>query len=163
MYRTDFQTLWEKARVGCFKRTASKCILSENFFTSALLKTYSTSLILILTTSLAFYPRVQRTSLLFELTILCDLNLKLGRSFPCDFTRTPPEAIYIPHSDGVGIFLLAWSILPSSLTKIIVVPNCFFYLQSCFCARIVYTAVNVTYLKSKTYIFQSLQNKGLGP
>ena len=26
MYRTDFWTLWEKARVGCFKRTA--CILS---------------------------------------------------------------------------------------------------------------------------------------
>ena len=23
MYRTDFWTLWEKARVGCFKRTAS--------------------------------------------------------------------------------------------------------------------------------------------
>ena len=26
MYRTDFWILWEKARVGCFKRTA--CILS---------------------------------------------------------------------------------------------------------------------------------------
>ena len=26
MYRTDFWTLWEKARVGCFERTA--CILS---------------------------------------------------------------------------------------------------------------------------------------
>ena len=26
MYRTDFCTLWEKARVGCFERTA--CILS---------------------------------------------------------------------------------------------------------------------------------------
>ena len=26
MYRTDFWSLWEKARVGCFKRTA--CILS---------------------------------------------------------------------------------------------------------------------------------------
>ena len=26
MYRTDFWTLWEKARVGCFKRTASKHI-----------------------------------------------------------------------------------------------------------------------------------------
>ena len=26
MYRTDFWTLWEKARVGCFQRTA--CILS---------------------------------------------------------------------------------------------------------------------------------------
>ena len=26
MYRTDFWTLWEKARVGCFKKTA--CILS---------------------------------------------------------------------------------------------------------------------------------------
>ena len=26
MYRTDFWTLWEKVRVGCFKRTA--CILS---------------------------------------------------------------------------------------------------------------------------------------
>ena len=24
MYRTDFWTLWEKARVGCFKRTASE-------------------------------------------------------------------------------------------------------------------------------------------
>ena len=24
MYRTDFWTLWKKARVGCFKRTASK-------------------------------------------------------------------------------------------------------------------------------------------
>ena len=24
MYRKDFWTLWEKARVGCFKRTASK-------------------------------------------------------------------------------------------------------------------------------------------
>ena len=24
MYRTDFRTLWEKARVGCFERTASK-------------------------------------------------------------------------------------------------------------------------------------------
>ena len=23
-YRTDFWTLWEKARMGCFKRTASK-------------------------------------------------------------------------------------------------------------------------------------------
>ena len=28
MYITDFWTLWEKARVGCFKRTASKHILS---------------------------------------------------------------------------------------------------------------------------------------
>ena len=26
MYRTDFWTLWEKVRVGCFKRTASKHI-----------------------------------------------------------------------------------------------------------------------------------------
>ena len=26
MYRTDFWTLWEKARVGCFERTV--CILS---------------------------------------------------------------------------------------------------------------------------------------
>ena len=24
LYRTDFWTLWEKARVGCFKRTSSK-------------------------------------------------------------------------------------------------------------------------------------------
>ena len=24
MYRTDLWTLWEKARVGCFERTASK-------------------------------------------------------------------------------------------------------------------------------------------
>ena len=30
MYRTDFWTLWEKARVGCFERTASKhAILSR--------------------------------------------------------------------------------------------------------------------------------------
>ena len=29
MYRTDFWTLWEKARVGCFERTASKCIFSR--------------------------------------------------------------------------------------------------------------------------------------
>ena len=29
MYRTDFLTLWEKARVGCFKRTALKHILSR--------------------------------------------------------------------------------------------------------------------------------------
>ena len=27
MYRTDFWTLWEKARVGCFERT--ECILSR--------------------------------------------------------------------------------------------------------------------------------------
>ena len=27
MYRTDFWTLWEKARVGCFKRTASKLLI----------------------------------------------------------------------------------------------------------------------------------------
>ena len=27
MYRTDFWTLWEKARMGCFERTA--CILSR--------------------------------------------------------------------------------------------------------------------------------------
>ena len=27
MYRTDFGTLWEKVRVGCSERTASKCIL----------------------------------------------------------------------------------------------------------------------------------------
>ena len=32
MYRTDFWTLWEKARVGCFKRTAWKhvCYLGWN-------------------------------------------------------------------------------------------------------------------------------------
>ena len=32
MYRTDFGTLWEKVRVGCFKRTASKhvCYLGWN-------------------------------------------------------------------------------------------------------------------------------------
>ena len=30
MYRTDFWTLWEKARVGCFERTA--CILSIHHF-----------------------------------------------------------------------------------------------------------------------------------
>ena len=29
MYRTDLWTLWEKARVGCFKRTASKRVLSR--------------------------------------------------------------------------------------------------------------------------------------
>ena len=29
MYRTDFWTLWEKARVGCFKRTALKRVLSR--------------------------------------------------------------------------------------------------------------------------------------
>ena len=30
MYRTDFWTLWEKARVGCFERTAIEtCILSR--------------------------------------------------------------------------------------------------------------------------------------
>ena len=29
MYGTDSWTLWEKARVGCFKRTASKRILSR--------------------------------------------------------------------------------------------------------------------------------------
>ena len=29
MYRTDFWTLWEKVRVGCFKRTASKRVLSR--------------------------------------------------------------------------------------------------------------------------------------
>ena len=28
MYRTDFWTLWEKVRVGCFERTALKRILS---------------------------------------------------------------------------------------------------------------------------------------
>ena len=26
MYSTDFWTLWEKARVGCLVRTASKCV-----------------------------------------------------------------------------------------------------------------------------------------
>ena len=30
MYRTDFWTLWEKARVGCFKRTASKHVYHRN-------------------------------------------------------------------------------------------------------------------------------------
>ena len=29
MYRTEFWTLWEKVRVGCFERTASKRILSR--------------------------------------------------------------------------------------------------------------------------------------
>ena len=29
MYRSDFWTLWEKARVGCFKRTASKRVFSR--------------------------------------------------------------------------------------------------------------------------------------
>ena len=29
MYRTEFWTLWEQARVGCFKRTASKRVLSR--------------------------------------------------------------------------------------------------------------------------------------
>ena len=27
MYRTDFWTLWQKARVGCFERTAPKHII----------------------------------------------------------------------------------------------------------------------------------------
>ena len=27
MYRTDFWTLWEQARVGCFKRTTSKLLI----------------------------------------------------------------------------------------------------------------------------------------
>ena len=31
MYRTDFWTLWEKARVGCFERTALKQITSPGW------------------------------------------------------------------------------------------------------------------------------------
>ena len=31
MYRTDFWTLWEKARVGCFKRTASKHVYHQGW------------------------------------------------------------------------------------------------------------------------------------
>ena len=31
MYRTDFWTLWEKARVGCFKRTASKHVYYQEW------------------------------------------------------------------------------------------------------------------------------------
>ena len=31
MYRTDFWTLWEKARVGCFERTASKHIYYQGW------------------------------------------------------------------------------------------------------------------------------------
>ena len=31
MYRTDFWTLWEKARVGCFKRTASKHVYYQRW------------------------------------------------------------------------------------------------------------------------------------
>ena len=29
MYRTDFWTLWEKARVGCFENSIETCILSR--------------------------------------------------------------------------------------------------------------------------------------
>ena len=29
MYRTDFWTLWEKVRVGCFERTALKQVYSQ--------------------------------------------------------------------------------------------------------------------------------------
>ena len=31
MYRTDFWTLWEKARVGCFNRTASKHVYYQGW------------------------------------------------------------------------------------------------------------------------------------
>ena len=31
MYRTDFWTLWDKARVGCFKRTASKHVYYQGW------------------------------------------------------------------------------------------------------------------------------------
>ena len=31
MYRTDFWTLWEKARVGCFKRTALKQVYYQGW------------------------------------------------------------------------------------------------------------------------------------
>ena len=31
IYRTDFWTLWEKARVGCFKRTASKHVYYQGW------------------------------------------------------------------------------------------------------------------------------------
>ena len=31
MYRTDFRTLWEKARVGCFKRTALKHVYYQGW------------------------------------------------------------------------------------------------------------------------------------
>ena len=31
MYRTDFWTLWEKARVGCFERTASKHVYYQRW------------------------------------------------------------------------------------------------------------------------------------
>ena len=31
MYRTDFWTLWEKARVGCFKRTALKQVYHQEW------------------------------------------------------------------------------------------------------------------------------------
>ena len=34
MYRTDFWTLWEKARVGCFERTASKHVSRVKQITS---------------------------------------------------------------------------------------------------------------------------------
>ena len=34
MYRTDFWTLWEKARVGYFKRTASKYVYYQGWNTS---------------------------------------------------------------------------------------------------------------------------------
>ena len=31
MYRTDFWTLWERARVGCFERTASKHVYYQRW------------------------------------------------------------------------------------------------------------------------------------
>ena len=34
MYRTDFWTLWEKARVGCFRRPASKHVYRVKHITS---------------------------------------------------------------------------------------------------------------------------------
>ena len=35
MYRTDFWTLWEKVRVGCFERTASKHVYYQGWNRSA--------------------------------------------------------------------------------------------------------------------------------
>ena len=39
MYKTDFWTLWEKERVGCFERTASK---HEYYLSIYLLSIYET-------------------------------------------------------------------------------------------------------------------------
>ena len=43
MYRTEFWTLWEKARVGCFERTA--CILSRMKWITSPGEMHETSLV----------------------------------------------------------------------------------------------------------------------